>query len=171
MCPTSCKAVKGDFPFWCCLGRSQVPSGRPILGQSFSRTGLQSVRQWARKWWTEGFLLCFCIMFIPNKVVKKKLPKDSIRLSSIWPSSYVLAWRVEYKIFAVCAPHLACSLCPRVCCLLSHWGYLTKRPSLGKIAYFNQSTKWASLDDLTKCTLGEFCTAMSGYQVIKWKGK
>lgn len=148
------------------------PSGQPTLGQSFSRIGLKSVRQWARKW-TERFLLCFWIMFISNTTVKKKPPKDSTHLSSIWPSSYVLAWGVEYKISAVCAPHLACSLCPRVCCLLSHWkrGCLTKRPSLGKIAHFHQSTKWESLDDLTKCILGEFCTAMSGYQVIKWKGK
>lgn len=107
-----------------------------------------------------------------QKDCKKKAIKASIR-PALKPEVMCLpgGWRIKYLLDV---HHIYLVLrAPGVCCLLSYWrcNYLTRCWSLGKIAHFNQSTKWVSLDDFTKCIWGEFCTAMSGYQVIKWKGK
>lgn len=133
---------------------------------------VQVERTWRQQRTGRGDSALPLIMLPPNKMARRKQQKVSIHPHSTRPSCRLFAWGKEHKISAGCAPHLSCSLCPRVCCLLVHWrcNYLTTCRSLGKIAHFNQSTKWARLDDFTKCIWGEFCTAMSEYQVIKWTG-
>lgn len=180
ICPlSSVLCVQSPHP--CTLSAQQVQNSWgwasfPVCNRPFDhslpKTGCKPRRHGGRKGQAEGILFCFWIMPPPNEVARRKQRKGSIHPHSTWPSCHLLAWGMECKISAGRAPHLSCSLCPRVCCLLSHWrcNYLTRCRSLGKIAHFNQSTKWARLDDFTKCIWGEFCTAMSESQVIKWKG-
>lgn len=148
------------WPWWemSCFPESNQTSpcpSFPRLQTKSSRDVIVTDRQWERcsAWGS-------CFWFWKESSLK---PASSGR-------GHNSAWALECKLPAGFGSYyLSSSLNSFVYCWLSHWrcNYLTWSRSREKTAHFNQSTEWGSLDDFTKCIGGEFCRAMSGYQVIK----